>query len=205
MSAQMKLSMVSPGIFGVSSWSFLAAGKNVLPLEVQLATFSYTGVIIWHQPKQCIVNFGWNSQVKLGTWIPSCVQIAPGSQCRNRKGNVFKSQEEPKRGIKGAVIKTGPYKCKCRHAKAAVFQLIPLVPFLKVCKFTRRDGAGVCYTCAIIWFLQDLHGCFCLQEVQKWQLWCSGSASSPQGDNKLVRVKHDVEWHSFRNEKYNRK
>lgn len=91
----------------------------------------------------CLRNFGWNSQVKLGTWIPSCVQIAPGSQCRNRNVNVFKLQEKPKRGIKGVVIKTGPYKCKCRHAptKAAGFQLVPLVPFFKVCKWMAQASA----------------------------------------------------------------
>ena len=124
----------------------------------------------------CLRNFGWNSQVKLGTWIPSCVQIAPGSQCRNRNVNVFKLQEEPKRGIKGVVIKTGPYKCKCRHAptkrgSCSARSFGPLFQGMQM------DGAGVCYTCAIIRFLQDLHGCFCLQRFRSGNF---GAVAVPQ-------------------------
>ena len=125
----------------------------------------------------------------------------PGSQWQNRSSTCTRN---PKRGIEGVVIKTlGHTNCKSKHA-------IPLVPFSKVCKSTRREQVSAISLpssdfCRICMAASACRG----SEVATLVQW---HCLKPSGWQQTVRViwirglpfskrVNDVKWHSFRNVK----
>ena len=104
---------------------------------------------------------------------PNCPRV-PMSKSKRQCFEIAGTQKGYKRcGHKNGAIQMEMQTCL--H-KSRSFSVRSLGPFFKVCKFT-RDGAGVCYTSAIIRFLQDLHGCFCLQRFRSGNF---GAVAVPQ-------------------------
>lgn len=74
-------------------------------------------------------------------------------------------------GHKNGAIQMQMQTCPHKSRRFSARSLGPLFQGMQV------DGAGVCYTCAIIRFLQDLHGCFCLQRFRSGNF---GAVAVPQ-------------------------